>query len=232
MPSSSSFSTDEELKDFKADSWKKRRQRFKLQHQKRLAGLENRKQQEAKQQGSHLQPSSGLNKKVSSVPLLMSMGISINLEHSEQSSMSMCDEGSAEDILSFKDKLSLPKSPLLSDSSSPATPSSDIASQRRRQAFSKSKSTNDAEALMAEEGCSLFRSLCEDQEPNEKLIPKLLHSSTSPIFLPIDKSFEAKYVFDRLHSKSKRRGKTWKEAVFLFLEHPCGWLCFFYNFCV
>lgn len=47
-----------------------------------------------------------------------------------------------------------------------------------------------------------------------------------PIYLPIDQEFKAKYVFHQ------RRGKTFQEKVYVFLEHPCGWLCFIYHFTV
>lgn len=47
-----------------------------------------------------------------------------------------------------------------------------------------------------------------------------------PIYLPIDQAFKAKYVF--LHKK----GKTFQERVYVFLEHPAGWLCFVYHFTV
>lgn len=47
-----------------------------------------------------------------------------------------------------------------------------------------------------------------------------------PIYLPIDQAFKAKYVF---HHK---RGKSFQERVYVFLEHPGGWLCFFYHFSV
>lgn len=47
-----------------------------------------------------------------------------------------------------------------------------------------------------------------------------------PIFLPIDQAFKAKYVF---HHK---RGKTFQERLYVFLEHPGGWLCFIYHFTV
>lgn len=47
-----------------------------------------------------------------------------------------------------------------------------------------------------------------------------------PIFLPMDQAFKAKYVF------SNKKGKTCKEKIYLFLEHPCGWCCFFYHFVV
>ncbi|KAK7791729.1 hypothetical protein R5R35_009377 [Gryllus longicercus] len=47
-----------------------------------------------------------------------------------------------------------------------------------------------------------------------------------PIFLPIDQAFKAKYVF---HHK---KGKTFQERVYVFLEHPGGWLCFVYHFTV
>lgn len=47
-----------------------------------------------------------------------------------------------------------------------------------------------------------------------------------PIFLPMDQAFKAKYVF------TNKKGKTVKEKIYLFLEHPCGWSCFFYHFFV
>ncbi|XP_063224773.1 potassium voltage-gated channel subfamily KQT member 1 [Bacillus rossius redtenbacheri] len=47
-----------------------------------------------------------------------------------------------------------------------------------------------------------------------------------PIYLPIDQAFKAKYVF---HHK---KGKTFQERVYVFLEHPGGWICFVYHFTV
>ena len=47
-----------------------------------------------------------------------------------------------------------------------------------------------------------------------------------PIFLPMDQEYKAKYVM------SNKKGKTLQEKVFLFLEHPCGWICFSYHFAV
>ncbi|XP_066603243.1 potassium voltage-gated channel subfamily KQT member 1 isoform X2 [Prorops nasuta] len=47
-----------------------------------------------------------------------------------------------------------------------------------------------------------------------------------PIYLPIDQAFKAKYVF---HHK---KGKTFQERLYVFLEHPGGWLCFVYHFTV
>ncbi|CAA9998223.1 unnamed protein product [Nesidiocoris tenuis] len=47
-----------------------------------------------------------------------------------------------------------------------------------------------------------------------------------PIYLPIDQAFKAKYVFHQ------RRGKTFQERVYVFLEHPGGWICFIYHFTV
>lgn len=44
-----------------------------------------------------------------------------------------------------------------------------------------------------------------------------------PIELPIDQAFKAKYVF---HC---RRGKTFQEKLYVFLEHPGGWICFIYH---
>lgn len=47
-----------------------------------------------------------------------------------------------------------------------------------------------------------------------------------PIFLPMDQEYKAKYVMNT------KKGKTLQEKTFLFLEHPCGWICFTYHFSV
>ncbi len=52
-----------------------------------------------------------------------------------------------------------------------------------------------------------------------------------PIFLPIDRNYEAKYLFHYRHLK-KRRGKSLQERVYVFLEHPIGWGCFVYHMSV
>ena len=50
-----------------------------------------------------------------------------------------------------------------------------------------------------------------------------------PIFLPIDQDFKAKYIW---HHRMAKRGKSLKERTYSFLEHPVGWLCFFYHMSV
>lgn len=62
----------------------------------------------------------------------------------------------------------------------------------------------------------------EPPSPNQTGLPDPYY----PIFLPIDQAFKAKYVF---HHK---RGKTFQERLYVFLEHPGGWLCFVYHFTV
>lgn len=47
-----------------------------------------------------------------------------------------------------------------------------------------------------------------------------------PIALPIDQEFKTKYIFHH------RRGKTFQERLYVFLEHPGGWICFVYHFSV
>lgn len=56
--------------------------------------------------------------------------------------------------------------------------------------------------------------------------PKGVPDPYYPIYLPIDQAFKAKYVF---HHK---KGKSFQERVYLFLEHPGGWICFVYHFSV
>ena len=61
------------------------------------------------------------------------------------------------------------------------------------------------------------------------------------VMMPIDTDYEAKYrLMNKMHGingvnsffppgmKSKTE-KTWKEHIYLFLEHPSGWVCFFYH---
>ena len=61
------------------------------------------------------------------------------------------------------------------------------------------------------------------------------------VMMPIDTDYEAKYrLMNKMHGingvnsffppgmKSKPE-KTWKEHIYLFLEHPSGWICFFYH---
>lgn len=54
----------------------------------------------------------------------------------------------------------------------------------------------------------------------------LVENPYYPIALPIDQAFKAKYMFHH------RRGKTFQERLYVFLEHPGGWLCFIYHFTV
>ena len=53
----------------------------------------------------------------------------------------------------------------------------------------------------------------------------------NPIFLPIDKSYEAKYLMNK-YRLGKKRGKTPQEQTYLFLEHPSGWFGFLYHMSV
>lgn len=62
----------------------------------------------------------------------------------------------------------------------------------------------------------------EPPSPNQAVVPDPYY----PIYLPIDQSFKAKYVF---HQK---KGKTFQERLYVFLEHPGGWMCFVYHFAV
>lgn len=47
-----------------------------------------------------------------------------------------------------------------------------------------------------------------------------------PIALPIDQQYKTKYAF---HHK---RGRTFQERLYVFLEHPVGWFCFIYHILV
>lgn len=64
-----------------------------------------------------------------------------------------------------------------------------------------------------------------EEEPAEDT-PRGVPDPYYPIYLPIDQAFKAKYVF---HHK---KGKTFQERLYVFLEHPGGWICFVYHFTV
>lgn len=61
-----------------------------------------------------------------------------------------------------------------------------------------------------------------EEQPKKRGVPDPYY----PIYLPIDQAFKAKYVFH--HNK----GKTFQERLYVFLEHPGGWICFIYHFSV
>lgn len=65
----------------------------------------------------------------------------------------------------------------------------------------------------------------EDKGDDGKMDPASL---LYPIFLPIDRNYESKYL---AHYRSLRakKGKGWKERCYLFLEHPVGWTCLIYH---
>ncbi|XP_054267583.1 potassium voltage-gated channel subfamily KQT member 1 isoform X2 [Macrosteles quadrilineatus] len=65
-----------------------------------------------------------------------------------------------------------------------------------------------------------------EEEPAQPAPPAGVPDPYYPIYLPIDQAFKAKYIFHQ------RRGKTFQERVYVFLEHPVGWVCFVYHFSV
>ena len=58
-------------------------------------------------------------------------------------------------------------------------------------------------------------------------------SSFLPVFLPIDRKYETKYMMHKYRlGVGGRRGRTFQEKTYLFLEHPCGWIGFSYHMSV
>ncbi|KAG8243801.1 Potassium voltage-gated channel sub KQT member 1 [Homalodisca vitripennis] len=86
--------------------------------------------------------------------------------------------------------------------------------KRRHQRRHETPATPNSEAEDAEE------------EPPQAPAPQGVPDPYYPIYLPIDQAFKAKYIFHQ------RRGKTFQERVYVFLEHPVGWVCFVYHFSV
>ena len=54
----------------------------------------------------------------------------------------------------------------------------------------------------------------------------------NPIFLPIDRNYETKYLMHKYRLGRGKRGRTFQENTYLFLEHPCGWIGFMYHMSV
>ena len=74
-------------------------------------------------------------------------------------------------------------------------------------------------------------SLVMEAEADEELLGEEdADSNFYPIFLPIDRNYETKYLFHYRHLK--KRGKTMQERTYVFLEHPIGWGCFIYHMSV
>ena len=57
-----------------------------------------------------------------------------------------------------------------------------------------------------------------------------LGSPYYPVYLPMDQDFKAKYMWH--HRNLAKRGKSVQERVYVFLEHPGGWMCFIYHMSV
>ena len=50
--------------------------------------------------------------------------------------------------------------------------------------------------------------------------------------LPMDRDFESKYLSQYEYLYKKKNNETWKERVYMFLEHPAGWFGFIYHMSV
>ena len=64
---------------------------------------------------------------------------------------------------------------------------------------------------------------------SSRLVNDSLTSDQIFLPMPIDKAYEAKYLQEKSFLQSKPQ-KTLQGRIYLFLEHPVGWLCFFYHF--
>lgn len=99
------------------------------------------------------------------------------------------------------------------------TPMKRKQKNRRRQATEQSSADEDPTSGDLEADCPT-----SDVEDSQT--PKGVPDPYYPIYLPIDQAFKTKYVF---HHK---KGKTFQERLYVFLEHPGGWICFIYHFTV
>ena len=92
---------------------------------------------------------------------------------------------------------------------------------KRKQRFSRAHKSRDV--ISAED---VVDEVDDDDDEETAGTPRGVPDPYYPIYLPIDQAFKAKYVF---HHK---KGKTFQERTYVFLEHPVGWLCFVYHFTV
>ena len=56
--------------------------------------------------------------------------------------------------------------------------------------------------------------------------------SMVPLCLPVDRTFESKYLYAYLAKNIVGRKPTKQEKIYMFLEHPSGWLGFTYHILV
>ena len=57
-------------------------------------------------------------------------------------------------------------------------------------------------------------------------------STWFPLFLPMDRDYEAKYLDQYLNKHTRSSKKSNQEKIYLFLEHPSGWFGFLYHMLV
>ena len=53
-----------------------------------------------------------------------------------------------------------------------------------------------------------------------------------PLCLPVDRAFESKYLYRYLAKNIAGRKPTPQEKIYMFLEHPSGWMGFLYHMMV
>ena len=59
-----------------------------------------------------------------------------------------------------------------------------------------------------------------------------LDKEWNPLCLPMDRAFESKYLYRYLAKNIAGRRVTPQEKVYMFLEHPSGWMGFLYHMIV
>lgn len=99
-----------------------------------------------------------------------------------------------------------------------------VPTQMRRKGRSRSKSKDILDGLpntQDSDDVAISEDGPSDSIPQKE--PKGIPDPYYPIALPIDQQFKTKYAFHQ------RRGKTFQERLYVFLEHPVGWVCFIYH---
>lgn len=85
------------------------------------------------------------------------------------------------------------------------------------------KRTSSSESITSEEEPAKHNDYKVSLEPNVLL---------EPLYLPVDQTFESKYLYAYLAKNIAGRKPTKQEKIYMFLEHPSGWVGFSYHMLV
>ena len=89
------------------------------------------------------------------------------------------------------------------------------------------KRTSSSESITSEEEPAKENDDSDDYKVS--LEPNVL---LEPLYLPVYPTFESKYLYAYLAKNIAGRKPTKQEKIYMFLEHPSGWVGFSYHMLV